>query len=253
MREERFSFPDFFANNPIIVTVCFVFLVADIVLLDHIITDRIHRKEIRQHEYIIKELQTGNKGLNDKYNQLNDMYNRLNTMYKELETKSGEIQSKVDSRLSSLTENLSSCQDTNLKFIGKIKEQDSETASLRNDLQDNVARLDALRRLFAGQLALEPTWIKAGEVSRAFSDDVALTVDEPSDGSRCPKGSPAVVHLESESGKKDLCVQMDQPQSFTYKGKRLLLHVLEVKESEEPHEFLVSIVKEREKTGGRAP
>jgi hypothetical protein len=43
---------------------------------------------------------------------------------------------------------------------------------------------------------------------------------------------------------------MDRPQTFTYKGKKLLLHLLGVRENEPPHEYLVSIVKEREKTGG---
>lgn len=97
---------------------------------------------------------------------------------------------------------------------------------------------------------MEPTWIKAGEVFSALDGDVAVTVDEASDKARCPKEAAAVAYLESGSGKKDLCLQMDRPQTFTVKGKKLLVHLLGVRGDEPPHEYLVSIVKEREKTGG---
>ncbi|MGC9966384.1 MAG: hypothetical protein ABSE08_13360 [Syntrophobacteraceae bacterium] len=250
MRGERFSFPDFFSNNPILAAICVVFLVGDIVLLDHIVTDRVHQKEITRYQYEIKALQNTNEKMNDKYSQLNDLYKFVDHKYKELEARNNETQMKIDSQISSLTANLNSCQDTNLSFITKMKEQDSETASLRNDLRDSEEKLAALRNLFAQQLALGPSWIKAGEVSRAFGDDVAVVVDESSDRGQCPKEAAAVVHLDSGGGKRDLCLQMDRPQTFTYKGKKLLLHLLGVRENEPPHEYLVSIVKEREKTGG---
>ncbi len=240
MRGEIFSF---LADRPVLATICVLFFVADIVLLDHIITDRIHLKEIGRYQYEIKELQIANQKMDDKYS-------KLNNMYKETEARNHETQGKFDSQISSLTANLNSCQDTNLKFITKIREQDSEKASLGNDLRDREEKLDALRRLFAQQLALEPTWIKAGEVFSALDGDVAVTVDEASDKARCPKEAAAVAYLESGSGKKDLCLQMDRPQTFTVKGKKLLVHLLGVRGDEPPHEYLVSIVKEREKTGG---
>jgi predicted RNase H-like nuclease (RuvC/YqgF family) len=252
MRGEKFSFPDLFANNPILAAICVLFLLADIVLLDHIISDRIHQKEIRQNEYKIEKLQNSNNELNDKYNKINDMYSHIDAMYKELELRNHETQLKVDSKISSLTANLNTCQDSNLKFITKFKEQDSEAASLKNDLHDHAERLNALKKLFAQQLVLEPTWIRAGEVSRALSDDVTLTIDEASDKSLCPKDSPAVVHFVSGSGKKDLCLNMDQPQTFTYNGKKFFLHLLGIKGDEPPHGYLVAIVKEREKRGGEA-
>lgn len=119
MRGEIFSF---LADRPVLATICVLFFVADIVLLDHIITDRIHLKEIGRYQYEIKELQIANQKMDDKYS-------KLNNMYKETEARNHETQGKFDSQISSLTANLNSCQDTNLKFITKIREQDSEKAS----------------------------------------------------------------------------------------------------------------------------
>ena len=240
MRGEKFSFPEFFSNNPILATICAIFLIADIILLDHIITDRNHQKEIGRYRNEISGLQAASQQMNDKYNKLNEMYNVADRMNKELELRDREIQAKNDSQISSLTSNLKICQETNLNFIDRIKKQDSETASLH----DREEKLDALEKLFARQLVLGPIWIKAGEVAGAFGGDVAVTVDDSSDKGQCPKGA-AIVHLGSGGDKRDLCLQMDRPQSLTYKGKKLLLYLLGVKESEPPHQYLVAIVKER--------
>jgi len=244
MRGEKFSFPDFFSNNPILATICVLFLVADIVLLDHIVTDRIHQNDISRYEQGIKELGVISQQMNDGYNKLNEMCNLVNRMNKELELRNHEIQAKIDSQMSSLTSDLKICQETNVSFISKIKEQDSEIASLSNSLHDREGKLAELEMLFAQQIALEPTWIKAGGVVGVFNGDVSVTIDESSDKEQCQNGAAAVAHLRSGSNKGDLCLQLDRPQSFTYKGKKLFLHLLGVRRYEQSHEYLISIVKE---------
>ena len=243
MKAERFSFPGFFANNPFIFAVCVLFLIADVVLLDHVIADRTYRKWMIQYESRLNGLQISNKELNEKYRQLNANYTQIESMYKNIEVQNHETLLKVDSKVSSLTENLSTCQDANLGFIAQINENDSVKASLENKLHDYEQKVDSLQRLFARQLALEPTWIKAGEVYSAHGDDLAVTVDESADKKGCPKESSAVAHLVSGGGKTDLCLQMDRPQTFTHKGKKLLLHLLGVRENEPSHDYLVSIVR----------
>ncbi len=243
MKAERFSLSSLFANRPIIFAVCILFLIADVALLNHIITDRIYHKWMNQYEYRLKGLQVRNKELNDKYHQLNEIYARLESMYKNMEVQKHEALSEIDAKVSSLTENLNTCQDTNLEFIARINGNDSTKASLENDLHDHEQRLDSLKRVFARELALEPTWIRAGEVFSAQGDDLAVTVDESADNKGCPKESPAVVHIVSGGDKRDLCLQMDRPQTFSHKGKKLLLHLLGIRENEPPRYYLVSIVK----------
>jgi predicted RNase H-like nuclease (RuvC/YqgF family) len=243
MKAERSSVPGFFANNPIIFAVCALFLIVDVVVLDHIVANRTYRKWMNQYESRLKSVQSSNNELNDKYRQLNENYIKLDSMYKNMEIQNHESLDEVNTKVSSLTANLNTCQDTNLGFIAKINENESAKASLENDLHDYEQRLDSLKRLFARQLALEPTWIKAGEAYSVQGDDLAVTVDESGDKKGCPKESPAVVHLESKGGKRDFCLQMDQPQTFTHKGEKLLLHLLGVRENEPPHYYLVSIVK----------
>lgn len=256
MREEKiFSFLSFFANNPILAAICIVFFVADIVLLSCIIYDRIHRKEVMELRSSYNEIQKSKeeldvmlKGMRDSYDQMSKKLNRMDSLYQELEKRTSEAQPGLDSRAASLTADLNSCQSTNLDFISQLSGKESTIVSLRNQLRDYEEITAGLKKLLAQQLALEPTWIKAGEVFTAFNGDFVIVVDEASDKNQCRKGSTAAVSLKSESDKRILCVQMDQPESFKYKGKRYFIDVLGVRENERAREYLVSILKEREKS-----
>ena len=184
----------------------------------------------------------------DNYNQVNEKCNRLDTMYKELEKRSQDPQSIPDSRISSLTADLNTCQNKNLEFITSMANKDSTIASLENQLHDHEQSLGRMERLFVQQMALEPTWIKAGEVFTAFNDEVAIVVDEASDKNRCPRGSAATARLNIGKAKRNLCLQMDRQEVFTYKGKKYFFSLLEVRENDQAHEYLVSILKERGKS-----
>jgi myosin heavy subunit len=214
-----------------------------------------HHKEVRELRDSNNELNKSKVALSslyeklqDNYNQVNDKCNRLDTMYKELEGKSQGPQNIPDSRISSLTADLNTCQNKNLEFITAMASKDSTIASLENRLHDHEQSLGRMERLFVQQMALEPTWIKAGEVFTAFNDDVAIVVDEASDKNRCPSGSAATVHLNIGKDKKNLCLQVDRQEVFTYKGKKYFFSLLEVRENDQAHEYLVSILKERGKS-----
>ncbi len=230
-------------------------LFGDIVWLTYLVTSRTHNREVRQLLNSYNELNKSKAALNDlyeklvaNYNQVNEKCNRLDTMYKELERKSQETQTLPDSRISSLTADLNTCQNKNLEFITALADKDSTIASLENRSHDYEQSLGLMERLFVQQMALEPTWIKAGEVFTAFNNDVAIVVDEASDNNRCPRGSAAIVRLNIGKDKKSLCLQKDRQEVFTYKGKKYFFNLLEVRENDQAHEYLVSILKERSKS-----
>ncbi len=230
-------------------------LFVDIVWLTYLVTNRIHYKEVRQLRNSNNELSENNVALNslyekllDNYNQVNDKCSRLDTMYKELEKSSQGPQSIPDSQISSLTADLNTCQNKNLEFITAMANKDSTIASLENKLHDHEQSLGRMERLFVQQMALEPTWVKAGEVLTAFNDDVAIVVDEASDKNQCPRGSAATAHLNMGKGKRNLCLQIDRQAVFMHKGKKYFFSLLEVRENDQAHEYLVSILKERGKS-----
>jgi hypothetical protein len=169
-------------------------------------------------------------------------------MNKELERKSQGPQPITDAQLSSLKADLNTCQNTNLEFITAITNKDSTIVSLENRLHDYERRLNLVEKLFVQQMVMEPTWIKGGEVFTAFNNDVAMVVDQAPDKNRCPRGSTAIVHLNIGKAGKNLCLQTDRPEIFTYKGKKYLLSLLEVRENDQSREYLVSILKERGKS-----
>jgi len=229
-------------------------LFGDIVWLTYLVTSRIQHKEVRELRNSNNELNKSKATLSDlyeklvaNYNQVNEKCNRLDTMYKELERKSQETQTTPDPLISSLTADLNTCQSKNLEFITAMANKDSTIASLENRSHDYEQSLSLMERLFVQQMALEPTWIKAGEVFTAFDKDVAIVVEEASDKNRCPRGSAATVRLNIGKDKKNLCLQMDRQEVFTYKGKKYFFNLLEVRENDQAHEYLVSILKERSK------
>ncbi|MGO9314084.1 MAG: hypothetical protein ACLQDI_15290 [Syntrophobacteraceae bacterium] len=253
--KKKFSFRSFFVNSPIITTICIMLLFGDIVWLTYLVTSRINHKEMRELRNSNNELNKSKAALNDlyeklmiNYNQVNDKCNRLDTMYKELERKSQELQSILDPRISSLTSDLNTCQNKNLEFITAMANKDSTIASQENRLHDYEQSLGLMEKLFVQQMALEPTWIKAGQVFTAFNNDVAIVVDEASGKNRCPRGSAATVRLNIGKDKKNLCLQMDHQEVFTYKGKKYFFSLLEVRENDQAHEYLVSILKEKSKS-----
>jgi predicted RNase H-like nuclease (RuvC/YqgF family) len=256
MREKKiFSFLSFLSNNPILAMICIVFFIADIVLLTCIIYDRIHRKEVMEMRSNYNELRKSKeeldgmlKGMRASYDQMSKKLNSMDPMHNELEKRTGQAQPGLDSSVASLTADLNICQSTNLNFISQISDKESTIGSLKNQLHDYEEITAGLKKLLAQQLALEPTWIKAGEVFTAFNGDFVIVVDEASDKNQCMKGSTAAVSLKSKNDKRILCVQMDQPESFKYKGKKYFIDLLGVRENEQTREYLVSILKERGKS-----
>jgi len=253
MREDRiFSFLSFLVNNPILAAICIVSSIADVVLLTCVIYDRIHLKEVIELRSSYDEIRKGKEESDDllkdmryRYDQMSEKFNSLDTIYRELENRTSESQTRSDSTVASLTADLHSCQDTNLNFISQMSDKESTIVSLRNQLHNYEEITAGLKRLFVQRLALDPTWIKAGETLSPFNDDFVVVVEETSDKNQCMKGSTAAVSLKSENDKRTLCVRLDQPESFKYKGKKYFLDLLGVRENEQIHEYLISILKER--------
>jgi hypothetical protein len=100
-----------------------------------------------------------------------------------------------------------------------------------------------LKKLFVQKLALEPTWIKAGEAYTVSDGNFVIVVDGVPDKGQCRDGSTAVVSLVTGNKKKVLCVGLDRPEVFEYKRKNYALGLLGVRENEQNHEYLVSILK----------
>ena len=255
MREEKiFSFLTFFANHPILVVICMVFTVCDIVLLTCFIYNQIERKETTElrssYNEILKnkeELDGQLKGMRDSYERLSNNFNHTETMYKELEKRTSELQTRLDSRVASLSADLTACQNTNLDFISQIAGKESSFVSMRNQVYDYELTTTAFRKLFSQQLILEPTWIKTGEVLTAFDGNCEIVIDEASNKTQCLKSQGTSISLKIENSRNDLCVQIDQPESFKYKGKKYFIYLLGVKEVEQSRHYLVSILKEPRK------
>ena len=255
MREEKiFSFLTFFANHPILVVICIVFTLCDIVLLTCVIYDRIQRKETTElrssYNEILKnkeELDGQLKGMRDSYERLSSNFNHTETMYKELEKRTSELQTKLDSRVASLSADLSSCQSTNLDFISQIAAKESSSVSMKNKIYEYELMTTSFKKLLAPQLILEPTWIKTAEVLTAFDGNCEIFIDEASDKNPCLKNQATSISLKIENSKSVLCVQIDQPESFKYKGKKYFICLLGVKEEEQSRHYLVSILKEPQK------
>lgn len=254
MREDKiFSFLSFLAKNPILAAICIMFFVGDVVLLTCIIYDRIHRKEVMELQSGFDEMRKSKeesdnllKGMRDSYEQLSKEINRTNAMYRDLEKRTSEAQPVRDPKMASLAADLNTCQSKNLDFISQISGEESTIGSLRNQLHDDEEITAGLKKLLVQKLALGPTWIKSGEVLTAFNGDFAIAVEEASEKNQCSKGSTS-VSLKSENDKRILCVRMDQPESFKNKGKTYFIDLLGEREKEQTREYLVSILKEREK------
>jgi DNA gyrase/topoisomerase IV subunit A len=214
----------------------------DIVLVTCIIYNQIHQRKVIElrNDYI--ELMKNRDELSGlltstkySYDQLRDKLNHMETAYKELKIK--------QTKQAQETANLHACQDANLNFISQISEKNAEIVSLTNQLRDYEEMTVGMKKLFIQKLALEPTWIKAGESYTVSNGDFAVVVDEVSDKSRCQNGSTAVVSLMTGNEKKNLCVVLDRPEAFECKKKNYYLTLLGVRENEQNHEYLVSILK----------
>ena len=78
-----------------------------------------------------------------------------------------------------------------------------------------------------------------------FDGNLGIVLYEASDTSKCYKDSAAVCYLTNGPDKKKLCLRTGKPESFKYQGKKYLFNLLESKESEGAHLYLISILKER--------
>lgn len=251
MREDKiFRFLNFLANNPILTLICIIFFVGDIVLTTCIIYNRIYQKKIIEFSGRYNELMDSRdrldklvKGMQVDYRQVSEKLNRMDGMYKELQEQNRQAQAGFDTKMASLKEDLRTCQNTNLNFISRISKKDSVIGSLKNQLHGDEEISEGLKKLFARQLTLGPTWIEEGEHFTTSNGDFVVVVGKASDRDGCVKGSTAVVRLYGGNDKKTLCVGTGRPESFRHDGKEYAFDLLGVGESEKGPEYLVSIVK----------
>jgi len=258
MKEEKiFSVLDIFVQNPMLTIICTVFFIVDIALLTCIFYNQINQNKVVELRNNYVELIKSRNELNglldkmiDNYTKINEKLSRMETMYtkpgkqtEEKQTQETEAQAGLNSKIASLTADLSTCQNTNLNFISQISEKQAVIASLGNQLRDYEEMTAGMKRLFVQKLALQPTWIKAGEAYTVSDGNFAIVVDGVSDKTQCRNDSTAVVSLMTGNKKKILCVGLDRPETFEYKRKNYALGLLGVRENEQNHEYLVSIIK----------
>jgi len=258
---------DIFLNRGILTVLCVLFVIVDIVLLTTFVYNHLYQNEIiKLRNNYIEVIQNRNelsemlKGMQENYSIMQGRLNHMEENYKgvrklmqenqtlenktnEKQTQQTQDQSGPDPKISSLTADLHECQSVNLNFISQLSKKEADIVSLQNQLGGYEEIVAGLKKLFADKLALEPTWIKAGEIRSISNGDFNIIVDETSDKNQCSKDSIAAVSLMIGNNKEILCVGMDRPKNFQYKKKNYYLDLLGVRENERAHEYLVSILK----------
>jgi len=248
--EKKFSFLDSLLGTRILTTICIIFSIASIVVLTCIIYGRIHQKEVTALRNRVAELMEKRDELSEllkntkhNYDDVHENLNRMESKINEFKKQAQEAQAALNSEISSLTDNLNICQNVNLNFISDLKEKEDAILSFKKRLSDSEVMTDGLKKPFVDKLVLEPTWIRAGEAYTVSNDDFAIVVDETSDQSKCVKDSVAIVSLMTGKERKNLCVGMDRPERFKYKNKKYSLYLLGIRENDQNHNYLITIIK----------
>ena len=147
--------------------------------------------------------------------------------------------------MTSALKDLEVARGDTLRLRDELDSKLSEIEALKVDQQTLVQKYNGFKEMMAPYLILEPTLVGSDETTMAFHGNLGIVLYEASDTSMCHKDSVAVCYLISGMDKKKLCLRTGKPESFKYQGKKYLFNLLESKESEGAHHYLISIIKER--------
>ena len=189
-----------------------------------------------------------NIALENSLQKLENEYSNLESQYKDLASgldTAEQRNTQTASELASALKDLEAARGDALKLRDELDAKLSEIEALNVDQQTLEQKYNGFKEMLAPYLILEPTLVGSGETTMAFDGNLGIVLYEASETSKCYKDSAAVCYLISGTDKKKLCLRTGKPESFKYQGKKYLFNLLELKESEGAHHYLISILKER--------
>ncbi len=241
--------------RPITLLLCFLCLIALSVSATYFVGHAKHKKQTNDEGEEVQTVQKNNKSLSDKNAALEDSLQKLENERGNMESQNKDLSSRLDaveqkdtqtaSELASALKDLATARDDALKVRGELDTRLSEIEALNTNRQTLEQKYNGFKEMLAPYLILEPTPVGSGETVEAFDGNLGIVLYEVPDKSRCHKDSAAVGYLISGTDKKELCLRTGKPESFKYQGKRYLFNLLESKEGEGAHHYLISILKEQ--------
>ncbi len=241
--------------RPITLLFCIVCLIGLSVSGTYLIDYAKHKKQLGNEDEKILVLQKNNKSLSDKNISLENSLRKLENEHSNLQSQYKDLASELDtaeqrnkqtaSGLASALKDVEVARVDILKLRDELDSKLSEIEALNVDQQTLEQKYNGFKGMLAPYLILEPTLVSSGETTMAFNGNLGIVLYEASDTSKCNKDSAAVCYLISGTDKKKLCLQTGKPESFKYQGKKYLFNLVEEKESEGAHRYLISILKER--------
>ncbi len=238
--------------RPITLLVCFVCLIGLSVSATYLIDHATYKKQSGNKAQEILAVQENKKSLSialeNSLQRLENEYSNLESQHKVLASKLDTAEQKntqTTSELASALKDLEAARVDALKLRGELDAKLSEIEALKADQQTLEQKYNGSKEMLAPYLILKPTLVGSGETTSAFNGNLLIVLYEASAKNKCPKGSAAFSYLVSGKDKTKLCLRTGKPESFKYQGKKYLFNLLESKESEGAHHYLISILKER--------
>jgi predicted RNase H-like nuclease (RuvC/YqgF family) len=241
--------------RPLTLLVCFVCLIGLSVSATYFIDHAKYKKQSGNGDEEILVLQKNNKSLSDKNISLENSLQKLENEHSNLQSQYKDLASELDtaeqrnkqtaSELASALKDFEVARVDILKLRDELDSKSSEIEALNVDQQTLEQKYNGFKEMIAPYLILEPTWVSSDQTTLAFDGKLILVIYEASDTSKCYKDSTAVCYLISGTNKEKLCLRTGKPEIFKYQGKKYLFNLLESKESEGAHRYLISILKER--------
>jgi hypothetical protein len=235
--------------RPITLPVCFVCLIELSVAATYFIHHAKYKKQSDNKDQEILTVQKNNKSLSDENIELQNSLQKLKNEYSKLESSHKGLAFGLDNAEEKNSQiplkHLEGARIDDLKLRGELDAKLSEIEALQVDQQTLEQKYNGFKEMLAPYLILEPTLVRSGETPMALGGNLGIVLYEASDTSKCYKDSADVCYLTNGPDKKRLCLRAAKPESFKYQGKKYLFNLLESKESEGAHRYLISILKER--------
>ena len=235
--------------RPITLLVCFACLIGLSVSTTYLIHHAKYKKQSDKKDQEILTVQKHNKSLSDEDIELKNSLQKLKNEYSNLKSSHKDIAFGIDNAEEKNSQtplkHLEAARIDDLKLRGELDAKLSEIEALNVVQQTLEQKYNGFKEMLAPYLILEPTLVRSGETTMAIDANLGIVLYEASDTSNCHKDSVAVSYLINGTDKKKLCLRIGKPESFKYRGKKYLFNLLESKESEGAHHYLISILKER--------
>jgi len=241
--------------HPITLLVCFACLIALSVSATYLVDHAKYKKQSGNEDEESLAINKDNKSLSDKNIALENSLQKLENEHSNLESQYEDLESRLNaaeqkdtqtaSELASALKDLGAARANALKLRDELDARLSEVEALNANRQTLEQKYNGFKEMLAPYLILEPTLVSSGETTMALEGNLVLVLSEASEKDKCSEDSAAISYLVSGADKKKLCLRTGKPESFKYQGKKYLFNLLEAKESEGAHHYLISILKER--------